>query len=46
MSRAKTFPYLLKNKAICFPNQVWAVDITYILMKRGAYVPDGGHRLA
>jgi putative transposase len=26
----KKFPYLLKNKAIDFPNQVWAVDITYI----------------
>lgn len=23
-------PYLLKNKAIYLPNQVWAVDITYI----------------
>jgi putative transposase len=31
----KRFPYLLKNKAIAFPNQVWAVDITYIPMKRG-----------
>lgn len=28
----KSFPYLLKNKAILFPNQVWAVDITYIKM--------------
>jgi putative transposase len=31
----KRFPYLLKNKAIRFPNQVWAVDITYIPMKQG-----------
>ena len=31
----KRFPYLLKNKAIVFPNQVWAVDITYIPMKHG-----------
>ena len=29
---AKPFPYLLKNKAIFLPNQVWAVDITYIKM--------------
>ena len=29
----KKFPYLLKNKSILFPNQVWAIDITYIPMK-------------
>lgn len=28
----KKFPYLLKNKTIWLPNQVWAVDITYIKM--------------
>lgn len=28
-------PYLLKNKSISFPNQVWAIDITYIPMRRG-----------
>ena len=28
-------PYLLKNMSIFMPNQVWAVDITYIPMKRG-----------
>ena len=28
----KKFPYLLKNKHIFLPNQVWAVDITYIKM--------------
>lgn len=28
----KSFPYLLKNKNIFLPNQVWAVDITYIKM--------------
>jgi len=31
----KRFPYLLKNKSISFPNQVWAMDITYIPMKHG-----------
>ena len=30
----KHFPYLLRNKAIFLPNQVWAVDITYIRMGR------------
>lgn len=29
------FPYLLRNLAICRPNQVWAADITYIPMARG-----------
>lgn len=28
-------PYLLRNKAVCFPNQVWSIDITYIKMQRG-----------
>lgn len=28
-------PYLLKNMNIFLPNQAWAVDITYIPMKRG-----------
>jgi putative transposase len=31
----KKFPYLLRNKAIWLPNQVWAIDITYIPMARG-----------
>lgn len=25
-------PYLLRNYKVCFPNQVWSVDITYIRM--------------
>jgi putative transposase len=29
------FPYLLKNMVINGPGQVWAVDITYIPMRRG-----------
>ena len=28
-------PYLLRNMSIFLPNQVWAVDITYIPMKHG-----------
>jgi putative transposase len=28
----KIFPYLLRNIAITAPNQVWAIDITYIKM--------------
>jgi putative transposase len=29
------FPYLLRERAITAPNQVWAMDITYIPMRRG-----------
>jgi putative transposase len=29
------FPYLLKNKRIWLPNQVWAIDITYVPYKGG-----------
>lgn len=31
----KKFPYLLRGLPIWLPNQVWAIDITYIPMKRG-----------
>jgi putative transposase len=31
----RKFPYLLRNKSIFLPNQVWAVDITYIPMGKG-----------
>lgn len=29
------YPYLLRNRAIIRPNQAWAIDITYIPMKKG-----------
>ena len=31
----KIYPYLLRNMEITRPNQVWAMDITYIPMARG-----------
>jgi putative transposase len=31
----KIYPYLLRNQAITRPNQVWAMDISYIPMARG-----------
>jgi putative transposase len=31
----KVYPYLLRNMAITRPNQVWAMDITYVPMARG-----------
>lgn len=31
----KIYPYLLRKLAVTRPNQVWAMDITYIPMKRG-----------
>ncbi|MEK6736404.1 MAG: hypothetical protein AAB306_05915 [Pseudomonadota bacterium] len=31
----KIYPYLLKGKVINQPNQVWAADITYVLMEKG-----------
>jgi putative transposase len=33
--RGHKFPYLLKNMNIFLPNQVWAIDITYIPMEHG-----------
>ena len=31
----KIYPYLLRNVAVTRPNQVWAMDITYVPMARG-----------
>jgi putative transposase len=31
----KIYPYLLRSLAVVRPNQVWAMDITYIAMARG-----------
>jgi putative transposase len=31
----KVYPYLLRGQTIDRPNQVWAMDITYIPMARG-----------
>jgi len=31
----KVYPYLLRNIDVVRPNQVWAMDITYIPMKKG-----------
>jgi putative transposase len=31
----KVYPYLLRNLAVMRPNQVWAMDITYVPMARG-----------
>jgi len=31
----RIYPYLLRNLAVERPNQVWAMDITYLPMKRG-----------
>src|SRR4051812_50060886 len=31
----KIYPYLLRNLPVTRPNQVWAMDITYVPMARG-----------
>ena len=41
----KIYPYLLSGMKITRPNQVWAADITYIPMARGASLPCSHHRL-
>lgn len=34
-------PYLLRNKSVFLPNQVWSIDITYIKMRHGHMYPTG-----
>ena len=41
----KVYPYLLRNVAVTRPNQVWAMDITYIPMARGFVYLGRRHRL-
>jgi len=31
----QVFPYLLRDREITWPNQVWAMDLTYLPMRRG-----------
>jgi len=33
--KARTFPYLLRYLDICYPDQVWCTDITYIRLLHG-----------
>src|SRR2546430_17521342 len=38
----KVYPYLLRNVPVTGPNQVWAMDVTYIPMARGfVYLTSG-----
>jgi len=41
----KIYPYLLRDKTIDQPNQVWSADITYIPMRRGFLYLGCDHRL-
>ncbi|WP_184875111.1 IS3 family transposase [Kaistella daneshvariae] len=40
----KIFPYLLRNLKITAPNQVWAIDITYIPVQGGLSLSLRGNR--
>ena len=40
------YPYLLRGLEVSRPNQVWAMDITYIPMARGVRVPSRSDGLA
>ncbi|MCC7195507.1 MAG: hypothetical protein IT356_08140 [Gemmatimonadaceae bacterium] len=35
IERTHALPYLLRHRVIATPNEVWAMDITYIPMARG-----------
>ena len=41
----KIYPYLLRKLAVTRPNQVWAMDITYVPMARGFVYPLAVRRL-
>jgi transposase InsO family protein len=41
----KIYPYLLRRMEIVQPNQVWAMDITYIPIARGFVYPGRCARL-
>ena len=41
----KIYPYLLRGVAVTRPNQVWAMDITYIPMSRALRLSGGRARL-
>ena len=41
----KIYPYLLRGMEIVRPNQVWAMDITYLPMREGLRLPRRGARL-
>ncbi len=36
----KVYPYLLRNFAITYSNEVWATDLTYVSMQKRVSVPD------
>jgi putative transposase len=31
----KVYPYLLRHREVCRPNQVWGIDITYVRLRAG-----------
>ena len=41
----KVYPYLLRNLAVTRPNQVWAMDITYVPDGAGLRLPGRRRRL-
>ena len=41
----KVYPYLLRNVAVTRPNQVWAMDITYVACGARLRLPRRRHRL-
>ncbi len=41
----RIYPYLLRNLAVQKANQVWCVEMTYILIKRG-FISGGDYGLA